>query len=87
MPRSAGLTEIQEEVLLIGPQGGGDGEVARDDRGEDGESEGLREDCSLWMTITETISFNHVYGFQNFASGKEKKETTKLKHFGHVKQS
>lgn len=73
--RSAGLTEFQEEVLLIGPEGGGDGEVARDDRGEDGESEGLREDCSLWMTIMETITLNQVYGFQNFALGKGKKKT------------
>lgn len=55
VPRPAGLTELQEEVLVIGPQGGGDGEVAGDDRGEDGESEGLREDCSLWMTMTENI--------------------------------
>lgn len=55
VPRPAGLTELQEEVLVISPQEGGDGEVAGDDQGEDSESEGLREDCSLWMTMTGNI--------------------------------
>lgn len=50
VPRPAGLPEVQEEVLAVRPQRGGDGEVAGDDRGEDGESEGLGEDCSLTMT-------------------------------------
>lgn len=74
MLRSAGLTELQKEVLLIGPQGGGDSEVARDDGGKDSESQRLGEDCSLRMTTLETILLDHLYRFQNFALDEKKKK-------------
>lgn len=48
MLRPAGLAQLQQEVAAIGPQRGGDGKVAGDDRQEELESEGLGEDCSLW---------------------------------------